>query len=68
MKKVISLVIIFGGTALTIYGAGTSELLSSELSRAFVGSPSDNALWILISGIALIVIGIVGIFRGLKRY
>ena len=68
MHKAIFLVIIFTGAFLIIYGVGTWELFSSELSRALVGSPSDNALWILIGGIAMIVIGVVGISCGLKRY
>jgi hypothetical protein len=36
---------------------------SSDVSRFFTGSPTDKAVWMLIGGILIAVVGLVGIVR-----
>ena len=57
MNKIISLAILAGGLVLVIYGVSASESFSSDISRFFTGSPTDKTMWLLIGGIAAIVVG-----------
>ena len=64
MNKIIALAILVGGIVLVIYGVSASNSFSSDVSRFFTGSPTDKTMWLLIGGIAAIVIGLAGLFRG----
>jgi hypothetical protein len=64
MNKLISLAILTVGIVLVIYGVSASESLSSDFSRFFTGSPTDKTIWLLISGIVAIAIGLGGFLRG----
>ena len=62
--KLISLAILALGIVLVIYGVSASESLSSDVSRFFTGSPTDKTIWLMIGGVAAIVVGLVGLLRG----
>ena len=65
MNKVVSLAILVGGIILVIYGVSATKSFSSDISRFFTGSPTDKAIWMLIGGIAAIIIGLAGLlWRG----
>ena len=64
MNKAVSLAILVGGIVLAIYGVSASESFSSDISRFFTGSPTDKAIWMLIGGTVLSVIGLAGLLRG----
>lgn len=66
MNKGLSLALLVVGIMLTIWGISVSESFSSDVSRAFTGSPTDKALWLLIGGIACAIVGIFGLLRGGK--
>ena len=66
MNKAISLAILVGGVMLLIFGISASKSLGSDISRFFTGSPTDKAIWMLIGGAVLSVIGLVGLLRGSK--
>ena len=66
MNKGLSLALLVVGIMLTIWGISVSESFSSDVSRAFTGSPSDKALWLLIGGIASAIVGVFGLLRGGK--
>ena len=59
--------ILAGGIVLLIYGISASKSFSSDVSRFFTGSPTDKTMWLMIGGIAAIVIGVVGLFRGQNK-
>ena len=67
MNRAVSLAILAGGVILMIYGAAASNSFSSDISRFFTGSPSDKAMWMLIGGVVVIIIGGVGLLRGAKQ-
>jgi len=67
MNKAVMLAILAGGIVLVIYGVSASESFSSDVSRFFTGSPTDKAIWLLIGGIVAIIIGLVGLLRGLTK-
>lgn len=59
MNKAIGLALLAVGIALIVYGINASDSASSHLSKAFTGSPTNKALWLLIGGIASAVCGAV---------
>jgi hypothetical protein len=68
MYKVISLALLVAGIALVIFGISAAHSLGSDISRFFTGSPTDKAIWMLIGGAALAIVGLVGLLRGTKAH
>ncbi len=64
MGRGISLALLVGGILLLIFGVSAADSLSSDLSNFFTGSPTDKAVWMLIGGAVLSVVGLVGLLRG----
>ena len=64
MNKALSLAILAGGIVLVIYGVAASKSFSSDISRFFTGTPTDKAIWMLLGGIVVAIIGLVGLLRG----
>jgi hypothetical protein len=44
--------------------ASAAGSFSSDTSRFFTGSPTDKAIWMLIGGALLSIVGVVELFRG----
>ena len=66
MYKAIFLALLVGGVALAIFGISASQSLASDISRFFTNSPTDKAIWMLVGGAALFIVGLVGLLRGSK--
>lgn len=66
MNKIISIALLIGGIVLTSYGIIATDSFSSDVSQFFTGSPTDKAIWMVIGGVVMAVIGLVGTFRGRK--
>jgi hypothetical protein len=66
MNKTISIAMLVAGILLTIFGIGATKSFSSDISRFFTGAPTDKAIWMLIGGVVVAVIGLVGLWRGSK--
>ena len=66
MYKALSLALLVGGVVLVIFGISASQSLGSDISRFFTGSPTDKAIWILLGGAELFVVGLMGQLRGSK--
>ena len=64
MDKTISLAILAGGILLVIFGINASDSVSSDISRFFTDSPTDKAIWMLVGGVVVSIIGLVGLQRG----
>lgn len=67
MNRFLSLGILAAGIVLVVYGVIASDSLSSDISRAFTGSPNDKTIWLLGGGVALAVVGSYGLSRGLEK-
>jgi divalent metal cation (Fe/Co/Zn/Cd) transporter len=67
MEKAISLAILAAGILLVIFGISASNSISSDISRVFTDAPTDKAIWMLVGGVVVTVIGLAGLLRGLKR-
>ena len=64
MNRLISLGFLAAGVLLLVFGISASKSLGSDISRFFTGSPTDKAIWMLIGGVVLSMIGLVGLLRG----
>ncbi len=64
MSRGISQAFLAAGVLLLIFAASASKALGSSLSRFFTGEPTDKAIWMLVGGAVLCVIGAVGLLRG----
>jgi hypothetical protein len=64
MDKTISLAFLAGGILLVVFGVSASNSISSDFSRFFTDAPTDKAIWMLVGGIVLTIIGLVGLLRG----
>lgn len=62
----ISVALLAVGILLIIWGVSAAESFSSDVSRFFTGSPTNRAVWLLIGGIVAAVVGLSGLFFGLK--
>lgn len=63
MKKAIYAGLFIAGLLLLFFGYQEYQSVSSEVEEFFTGSPSNNALWMLIGGAAASVIGLVGLLK-----
>jgi hypothetical protein len=61
MNKAFALALLVGGVLLIGFGINASNSLGSEVSRLFTGSPTDEAMWMIIGGAVAAVIGLVGL-------
>ena len=66
MYKGFSLALLIGGIVLVIFGINASQSFASDVSRFFSGNPTDKAVWMLIGGGAMVIVGLVGLLRTTK--
>jgi hypothetical protein len=66
MNKFVSIALLVGGVVLMIFGINATNSFSSDVSRFFTGSPTDKAIWMLIGGIVVAIIGLAGMLRSTK--
>ena len=63
MHKSVALALLAGGILLLIFGVSAAQSFSSDISCFFAGSPTDKAIWMLIGGVVLSIVGVVGLLR-----
>jgi len=66
MTKSISVALLAGGILLLIFGINAYDSTSSDISRFFTGSATDKSIWMLLGGVAMGVLGLVGLLRRSK--
>ena len=64
MSKAVALALLAGGILLIVFGVMASTSFTSDISRFFTGSPTDKAIWMLLGGVVLSIVGAVGLLRG----
>ena len=67
MNKIISLALLIGGVVLMVIGINATNSFSSDVSRFFTGSPTNQAIWMLIGGTVIAIIGLVSTLRSWKQ-
>ncbi len=66
MNKSLSLALLVGGIILLIFGIGAADSFSSDVSKFFTGSPTNKAVWMMVGGVVLAIVGLFGTLRGAK--
>ncbi len=64
MHKAVALALLAGGILLIVFGVSAAQSFSSDISRFFTGSPTDKAMWMLLGGIVVSIVGVVGLWCG----
>lgn len=67
MNKFVSLAILVAGLIILYFGWQERESAAGQISEAITGQPTDNAMWFLIVGAVLTIVGIGGVLTGLKN-
>ena len=67
MNQGIALALLAVGIVLIIFGINASESFGSEVSRFFTGTPTDKSMWLLLGGIASVVVGTIFGLRPARR-
>lgn len=57
MRIPVGLIVVLAGIVLFVMGVAASESVSSSFSKFFTGEPSDRSIWLMLGGIAAIVVG-----------
>jgi len=66
MNKGIGIALLVVGIALVIYGFNASDSVSSGVSRAFTGTPTEKTIGLLLGGAVAIIVGGLMAFRSRK--
>ena len=61
MIKVFSVALLGGGILLLVFGVNAYNSTSSDISRFFTGTGTDESLWLLVGGTAVAILGIMGL-------
>lgn len=63
MKKALSAGLFIAGLLLLYFGYQEYQSIGSEVEEFFTGSPSNQAMWMLIGGAVATIVGLVGLLR-----
>lgn len=63
----IMIALVAFGVILLIWGYQASESIASGFSELFTGTPTDKAVWLLIAGVVVTIVGIAGLVSGRRR-
>jgi energy-converting hydrogenase Eha subunit C len=64
MSRIPSIALLVAGIILLVYGLNASDSISSSVSRAVSGTPTDKTVWLIALGVIGIIAGGVGlVFR-----
>jgi hypothetical protein len=61
MPRITSIAILVAGIILLVYGLNASDSVSSSVSRAVSGTPTDKTVWLIALGVIGIVSGGIGL-------
>jgi hypothetical protein len=62
MPKITSIALLIVGIILLVYGINASNSVSSSLTQAVNGAPTNKTIWLIALGVIGIISGGVGIF------
>ncbi|HEY4989702.1 MAG TPA: DUF3185 family protein [Opitutaceae bacterium] len=62
MNKIPSVAFLAAGIILLVYGLNASNSITSSVSQAVTGSPTDKSIWLIVVGVIGILSGAFGLF------
>jgi hypothetical protein len=57
MTKPLGLALLAAGILLIALGIHASDSIGSDFSRFFTGTPTNKSIWLLVGGIASVIVG-----------
>ena len=60
MNRAVCLVLLVAGIILLIYGINAHDSLASSAKQAVTGTPTDRSIWLIVLGVAGIIVGGLG--------
>jgi energy-converting hydrogenase Eha subunit C len=64
VSRIPSIALLVAGIILLVYGLNASDSISSSVSRAVTGTPTDKTVWLIALGVIAIIAGGIGlVFR-----
>ena len=67
MNRLIGILLMVAGVILLAYGLRENDSFGSAFSRAFTGSPTDKAMWLMGGGGLLAAVGAAVVFLPRKK-
>jgi hypothetical protein len=67
MNLAVALALLAGGILLTIFGVNAMNSVSSDISRFFTGAATDRAIWTLVGGLVMGIVGLVLLMQSRGR-
>jgi Protein of unknown function (DUF3185) len=64
MNRAVGFAVMIGGIVLLLFGLQASNSFTSNLSKTFTGSPTNQSIWMIVLAVILIVAGLVLSFGG----
>jgi LPXTG-motif cell wall-anchored protein len=62
MNKIPSVAFLAAGIILLVYGLNASNSITSSVTQAVSGSPTDKSIWLIVLGVIGILSGAFGLF------
>lgn len=66
MNRITSFSLFVVGVVLLVYGINASDSVTSSVSEAVTGAPTNKSIWLIVLGIIGILSGGAGFFFGRK--
>jgi hypothetical protein len=57
MNKPIGIALLAVGVMLIVFGINAANSTGSDFSRFFTGAPTNKSLWLLLGGVASLIVG-----------
>jgi hypothetical protein len=57
MGRIAGIALLAVGVVLLVLGMNEADSLASQFSEFFTGNPTDRAVWLMIGGVAALVVG-----------
>jgi hypothetical protein len=64
MNRAIGWAFAAGGIVLLIFGIQGANSFSSNVSKTFTGSPTNQSIWMIVLGAILLIVGLAMSFGG----
>ncbi|HXD00295.1 MAG TPA: DUF3185 family protein [Verrucomicrobiae bacterium] len=67
MNRPIGIALLVAGIVLLVLGINSTNSAGSDISKFFTGAPTDKAVWLLLGGVAAMIVGSFMSLRGQPR-